>query len=58
MKFKVGDIVTSFEDESEEKGIIVEIDENDIDEPYCVYIYRYDFAVWCKESKLTLKSPS
>lgn len=58
MKFKVGDIVTSFEDEHEEKGIIVEIDENYIDEPYYVYIYRYDFEVWCKESKLTLKSPS
>lgn len=58
MKFKVGDIVTSFEDEYEEKGIVVEIDESDISEPYCVYIYRYDFTVWCKESELTLKSPS
>lgn len=39
MKFKVGDIVTSFEDEYEENGIVVEIDESDISEPYCVYTF-------------------
>lgn len=58
MKFKVGDLVTSLEDESEEDGIVVRVDELDIDEPYYVYIYNYDFAVWCKESELTLKSPA
>lgn len=57
MKFKVGDLVTSLEGEDEEKGIIVGIDESDIEEPYYVYIYKYDLAVWCKESELTLKSP-
>lgn len=52
MKYKVGDLVTVFEDGDEYEGIVVQLDEEDPNYTYRVFVYDTDYADWYRETDL------
>ena len=52
MKYKVGDLVTVCENGDEHDGIIVKIDEEDLNYTYQVFVYDTEDADWYRETDL------
>lgn len=52
MKHKVGDLVTVCEEGCEYEGIVVQIDEEDPNYTFRVFVYDNDYADWYHETDL------
>lgn len=52
MKYKVGEYVTVCEEGDEYEGIIVKIDEEDLNYTYQVFVYDTEDADWYRETDL------